>query len=338
MAQVEHLMRYKSFHTSILLRMYGDTQQNLGKERPFKFETAWLLEVECEKIVKKVWEDSNECFIEERLKHVADELKGWSNIKFRALNSQAEWSRGIIGECFNEQDAKTILTIPLSERLPKDCISWAFSKDALYYVKSAYMLGNDTEVSTLLWKVCSSILLVIHNLRRRHLIEEDCCPLCKVEPETTFYALFDCLMVQDVWMESGLKDITKHEDGGSPCNWVESLGKVQQKKTAFRGFLKGCSLLCGVSLHAGKVIDTEVSTLLWKVCSSILLVIHNLRQRHLIEEDCCPLCKVEPETTFYALFDCLMVQDVWMESGLKDITKHEDGGSPCNWVESLGKV
>lgn len=50
-----------------------------------------------------------------------------------------EWEVGLIQEHFNEDDARAIFAIPLSDRLPNDSISWAFTKKGEYSVKTAYM-------------------------------------------------------------------------------------------------------------------------------------------------------------------------------------------------------
>ncbi|KAL2941145.1 AdoMet-dependent rRNA methyltransferase SPB1 [Bienertia sinuspersici] len=53
MAQVFHLTRFKSDHTPILLRCDGRPRGKRRKERRFRFETAWLLEEGCEKVVRE---------------------------------------------------------------------------------------------------------------------------------------------------------------------------------------------------------------------------------------------------------------------------------------------
>ncbi|XP_021761446.1 uncharacterized protein LOC110726302 [Chenopodium quinoa] len=52
------------------------------------------------------------------------------------------WDSNKVETIFNERDKRAILTIPLSERMPKDSLSWAWSKDGFYSVKTAYILGK----------------------------------------------------------------------------------------------------------------------------------------------------------------------------------------------------
>lgn len=53
-----------------------------------------------------------------------------------------EWKVEIIEDVFNERDVRCILGTPLSSVPLKDDITWAFTKDACYSVKTAYMLGK----------------------------------------------------------------------------------------------------------------------------------------------------------------------------------------------------
>lgn len=56
--------------------------------------------------------------------------------------SKMEWKTEIIARYFNERDSKCILAIPLSIRAPQDSLPWAFTKNGIYSVKTAYMVGK----------------------------------------------------------------------------------------------------------------------------------------------------------------------------------------------------
>ena len=43
---------------------------------------------------------------------------------------------------FNERDIKCILAIPLSTLPLRDELTWAFTKNGCYSIKTAYMLGK----------------------------------------------------------------------------------------------------------------------------------------------------------------------------------------------------
>lgn len=56
-------------------------KKNRGK-KPFKFETAWLLDNSCENFVKSTWTNSRGDIIIERLKIMLGTLRSWSGEKF----------------------------------------------------------------------------------------------------------------------------------------------------------------------------------------------------------------------------------------------------------------
>lgn len=52
-----------------------------------------------------------------------------------------EWKAEMIRSCFNEEDADSILSIPLSLHWPKDRMIWAETPSGKFTVKSAYRLA-----------------------------------------------------------------------------------------------------------------------------------------------------------------------------------------------------
>lgn len=86
-----------------------------------------------------------------------------------------EWKVDVIERHFNERDQRCIIVIPMSSRKIKDELTWAYSKDKLYSVKTAYMLGKSgnldyfhrawsldvsPKVRHFLWHVCTKSLPV----------------------------------------------------------------------------------------------------------------------------------------------------------------------------------
>ena len=53
-----------------------------------------------------------------------------------------QWKVPMIEALFNERDVCCTLATPLSSTLLKDDLTWAFTKEACYSVKTAYMLGK----------------------------------------------------------------------------------------------------------------------------------------------------------------------------------------------------
>ena len=106
---------------------------------------------------------------------------------------RGEWEAGLVQQIFLAHDAKTILSIPLSNRLPPDKVIWAANKNGRFAVRSAYRLameevwkernGDSSDCSTMkqvwkrvwgletpnkiwnfTWKVCHNILATKENL------------------------------------------------------------------------------------------------------------------------------------------------------------------------------
>ena len=82
-----------------------------------------------------------------------------------------------------------------------------YSKDRLYSVKTAYMLGKSgnlddfhrawsldvsPKVRHFLWHACMKSLPVREVLQRRHLVENASCPWCVGSEDTFQHALFFC--------------------------------------------------------------------------------------------------------------------------------------------------
>lgn len=55
------------------------------------------------------------------------------------------WKRDLIFNIFNPYEAQQILNIPISLRLPGDCLTWHWEKDGNYSVRSAYHSLCDTK-------------------------------------------------------------------------------------------------------------------------------------------------------------------------------------------------
>ena len=132
-----------------------------------------------------------------------------------------EWNVELITRLFNSRDTKCILSLPLSVRKPKDGITWAFTKDGVYSVKTAYMLGKrfnldefheawimlwkveaSPKVRLFLWRLCTGSLPTRSLLVYRHMIENASCPWCG-EEETDVHAIFLCHRVRELWEDSG---------------------------------------------------------------------------------------------------------------------------------------
>lgn len=130
------------------------------------------------------------------------------------------WREDLILNNFEENDAQAILAIPICERLLRDKISWVFTKDGNYSIKTAYMVGKacifdnfhqswvklwsldvSPKIRHFCWRICTSTLPVRSLLKSRHLIEDFMYPICHTEFETTACA------AHEVWESNGLADL-----------------------------------------------------------------------------------------------------------------------------------
>ncbi|XP_021771837.1 uncharacterized protein LOC110735976 [Chenopodium quinoa] len=81
---VDNMARKKSDHSPIFLKL-GEHR----RKKRFWFETHWLLDSECEEVVRGAWRDITGG-VGDRLKRVAGELKSWSSRKFKGVEVQIE--------------------------------------------------------------------------------------------------------------------------------------------------------------------------------------------------------------------------------------------------------
>ncbi|KAL1293347.1 hypothetical protein AAHE18_19G066400 [Arachis hypogaea] len=78
---VQHLNRYKSYHSPILVDMMGEQRRRRKAPHRFRFEECWLGNEECEKVVKEAW-DSSEGTIETKIKNCGSRLDKWGETNF----------------------------------------------------------------------------------------------------------------------------------------------------------------------------------------------------------------------------------------------------------------
>lgn len=99
---------------------------------------------------------------------------------------------------------------------------WAYTKDGVYSVRTAYMLGMNVtlqpqnriwdiiwrsdippKIRHFLWKLVSGILPTRELLHKRHIAAAPKCPLCFNGPETVSHVFFSCGLLQDFWEDIG---------------------------------------------------------------------------------------------------------------------------------------
>ncbi|RYR07050.1 hypothetical protein Ahy_B05g074367 [Arachis hypogaea] len=78
---VQHLNRYKSDHSPILVDMEGDQGRRRKISHRYRFEECWLRDENCEKIVKKAWERSDQQ-VYMKLRQCGEKLYKWGEENF----------------------------------------------------------------------------------------------------------------------------------------------------------------------------------------------------------------------------------------------------------------
>ncbi|XP_048492579.1 uncharacterized protein LOC125493354 [Beta vulgaris subsp. vulgaris] len=163
-----------------------------------------------------------------------------------------EWNVDIIESHFNERDQHCIMAIPLSTRCLHDELTWAYSKDDTYSVKTAYMLGKggnledfhrvwnilwslnvSPKVCHFMWRACTSSLPVRKVLQRCHLIDDAGCPCCAREDKTQSHLFYRCQMSIKLWEELGSYILLPGVEDEAMCDtlvrWSQMDANVVQK-------------------------------------------------------------------------------------------------------------
>ncbi|KAL2926999.1 Pre-mRNA-processing protein 45 [Bienertia sinuspersici] len=82
--EVTHLARYKSDHCPIVLTAKNHNGKQRRRKNGFKFETCWLLDEECEPLVRRAWGKGEGLEMQQRLEGVAidlgNKLKWWRKL------------------------------------------------------------------------------------------------------------------------------------------------------------------------------------------------------------------------------------------------------------------
>ncbi|XP_057249396.1 uncharacterized protein LOC130590838 [Beta vulgaris subsp. vulgaris] len=221
------VMKAKYYHQSTFL------EASLGYSPSFAWKGIWGAKA----LVKEgmIWRVGNGEMINVwRDPWIADEdgrfisspmVDNVRQVKDLMMAGSSTWNIDLITRVFNERDTKCILALPLSEQSKEDVITWAFTKDGVYSVKTAYMLGKmfnldgfheawvklwkvevSPKVRLFLWRLCTGTLPTRALLHYRHMLEHNCCSWCG-EEETVSHALFLCPRVTDLWSESGCEQL-----------------------------------------------------------------------------------------------------------------------------------
>ncbi|XP_035547372.1 uncharacterized protein LOC118348908 [Juglans regia] len=149
------------------------------------------------------------------------------------------WQESLLDELFSIQEREGIKAIPISLGGREDKLIWQFTPNGIYTVKSGYYLGKELEREKIgessgktmdclvwrsiwklkvppatrmfVWRACSEVLPTMANLKRRKVIKDSSCLICKKEHETSGHALWGCSGAQDVWSQELIGKLDSEE-------------------------------------------------------------------------------------------------------------------------------
>ncbi|XP_058787163.1 uncharacterized protein LOC131661587 [Vicia villosa] len=179
-------------------------------------------------ILKDRWIPGNNGF---KLLYGANNLKENARVCDLIDRDLGGWKKEVIREKFSQEEAKMIVSIPLSRIPTDDKIIWHFEKNGEYSFKTAYhatcaqkecLLPGPSSHSNqnlwqliwrapilnrqrnFLWCVAKNILPTRGNLLKKGISLDPVCPFCSAEIETMQHLLMDCVFAKQVLFASPL--------------------------------------------------------------------------------------------------------------------------------------
>uniref|UniRef100_A0A2N9EFV9 Reverse transcriptase zinc-binding domain-containing protein n=1 Tax=Fagus sylvatica TaxID=28930 RepID=A0A2N9EFV9_FAGSY len=154
-------------------------------------------------------------------------------------NSQ-QWDFALIDHIFQPYDASAIKNIPLSSQASKDRLYWLGSNNGQYSVKTGYRFLVEDELKTMpssssteqmntirksvwslqvprkiqmfMWRALKDSLPTKLNLKRRHILKDPVCELCRSTTEDILHMVWRCPQVQAAWNKFRVHKPTKKPD------------------------------------------------------------------------------------------------------------------------------
>nr|POE97565.1 putative ribonuclease h protein [Quercus suber] len=137
------------------------------------------------------------------------------------------WNSGLIDQIFFPWEAESIKNMPVSFRTDKDLLTWPWTADGGYSVKSAYqILANEAlstqagssnpeaskilwsgiwklkvpnKVKQFMWRASNESLPTKFNLCARHVLPDNRCSLCEECPKDVIHCLWLCDHAKCIW-------------------------------------------------------------------------------------------------------------------------------------------
>lgn len=143
------------------------------------------------------------------------------------LNSDGTWKEEVIKDSFLPCDVETILNMPKRNMTTEDEIIWGKDLKGIFTVKSAYHLATfkDSQLSASisdlsvskrpwksiwqlnsrpkvkihLWKATRDALPTLDNIKKKGLITNERCFLCRSRDEDVEHIFWNCKVVRKIW-------------------------------------------------------------------------------------------------------------------------------------------
>lgn len=148
------------------------------------------------------------------------------------------WDEDLLADIFNEDDAASIMNIPIAESKPADKIIWVEDEKGKYTVRSCYkklqgelqntvsptwtMMWNfklPPKVKTFFWQVCTNSLPTTDLLRLKQVPVPPLCQMCNIENESAYHLFAQCELARLCWERMG--GVT-YRNCNSLHEWVET--------------------------------------------------------------------------------------------------------------------
>lgn len=164
-------------------------------------------------------------------------------------------------------------------------MTWAFSKNGMYTVKTAYMLGKgcnldnfhqvwvdiwsfeaSPKVRHFLWRARTQSLPTRALLHHRHFIEDATCLRGCGEFEIASHAIFECPFISQLWIDIRCHEMCNVNPTVSMCEVVMGWGKLIKKKQS-----KGAFLAWGIWDDRNNIVSTTMFSPM-SYCYAVLIL------------------------------------------------------------------
>lgn len=141
------------------------------------------------------------------------------------------WNNDLIDQFFLPFEASQIKSISINFRLPNDPITWHYTKNGIFLIRSAYHMSKEqpdrretsssrsqatvqrnrvwalrvsSKVKHFLWRLLKSILLTCCIVKHRGMDLDMLCPICLTKTKTINYLLMHCEWAKRLWSAGSL--------------------------------------------------------------------------------------------------------------------------------------